>query len=451
MLKKLSTKLILIIFLVGFVSSISLAFVQQIGTIKAILLYLDSPNIQTLQTMLAGYYDVTKEWESLDVLLQERDPTQFPPHGHIAILDTNGIIVYGEGPFEVGQSWEQNETLTIVPIMLEQNKIGSIIIQPPTLDWGSPLVQSFLTSIIQASIAGIVISSLVSLILATRFTRSIMRPIKALTDATRRIATGELEQVVDVNSDDELGELATSFNQMSHDLNQSVMAQRQMTADIAHDLRTPLSVILGYTEPLRDGKLTYTSELITIIHDEATHLSYLINDLLTLATADAGKLVLDIQLIQPKSFLEDLGASYEILASQQSVRVNIQVDSNLPFILVDPVCMTRVFNNLVMNALQHTGAGGEILLSAKMVDLGNRVVLEVSDTGRGIPENELQKIFKRFYRTDKSRTRTEQHAGTGLGLAIVQSLVKAHNGEIEVDSVVGQGTTFLIYLPAATD
>ncbi len=234
---------------------------------------------------------------------------------------------------------------------------------------------------------GIVLAALAAtvgaLLLGAFLARTLARPIGELTAATQRIARGELGLQVPVRTHDELGKLASSFNSMSADLEKASRLRRQMTADIAHDLRTPLSVILGYTEALSDGKLQATPAIAATLHQEALHLNHLIDDLRTLSLADAGELPLYRDWIAPEALLERAVAAYGMQAEQQGITLRTEIAAGLPSVNVDAQRMAQVLGNLVSNALRHTPAGGEVTLSASQED--GVVLLSVHDTGDGIP------------------------------------------------------------------
>jgi two-component system sensor histidine kinase BaeS len=258
------------------------------------------------------------------------------------------------------------------------------------------------------------------------------------------MARGELEQQVPIRSQDELGELAASFNRMSADLARANELRRQMTADIAHDLRTPLTVISGYLESLRDGVLKPSPTRFEVMYDEAQHLKRLVEDLRTLSLAEAGELTLNRQLVAPQALLERTAAAYRHLAEQQNIALQVKADPALPEIRVDPERMAQVLGNLVSNALRHTPDGGQIVLSAQ--HQAGDVQLMVQDSGEGIAPQALPRIFDRFYRGDEAR---QAHEGeSGLGLAIAKSIVQLHGGTISVESTLGEWTTFVISLRA---
>ncbi|MCA9917929.1 MAG: HAMP domain-containing histidine kinase, partial [Anaerolineales bacterium] len=263
-----------------------------------------------------------------------------------------------------------------------------------------------------------------------------------LKSATQLVAQGELGHQVPVRSPDEIGQLTASFNQMSADLAKANQLRRQMTADIAHDLRTPLSVLQGYTEALDDGKLTGNSEIYQSMHRQVKHLNRLVDDLRTLSLADAGQLSLHPMAVAPRDLLEHTVLIYAQQAEKQQVALELEIPEQLPQIKVDLDRLVQVLGNLISNALRHTPAGGHIRLTAE--NSQQQLVLRVTDSGAGIDPEDLPHVFDRFYRGDKSRS---VNGESGLGLAIARSIVEAHNGRIIVTSTVGQGTTFTITLP----
>ena len=309
------------------------------------------------------------------------------------------------------------------------------------------LEANFLSSMRRALILGALAAVLLAFTLGVFLARTISRPLRELTGATQRMAAGELGIQVPVRTNDEVGELADSFNQMSLDLAQATQARRQMTADIAHDLRTPLSVILGYTEALSDGKLSGAPETYDVMYKEAQHLSHLIDDLRLLSLADTGELPLNRRPVAPRDLLARTAAAHQPQAAKKEIDLQVAAAATLPEIDVDPDRMAQVLNNLVSNALRHTPQGGRVTLSAAQKN--GRLLLTVADTGAGIPPGDLPYIFTRFYRGDPSRSRAarQQNGESGLGLAIARSIVNVHGGTISVDSTVGEGSTFTIALP----
>jgi signal transduction histidine kinase len=273
--------------------------------------------------------------------------------------------------------------------------------------------------------------------------RTFTQPLRELTGAIQSMAEGKLKQAVPVRSHDELGKLTIAFNQMSSQLSQANDLRRQMTADIAHDLRSPLTVISGYIESLRDGVLKPTPARLDAIYDEVQHLQRLVDDLHTLSQADAGNLTQNRQSVAPQALLERIAAWYGHLAEAKNISMEVKTNENLPNFLADPDRMAQVLENLVGNALRYTPDGGKIVLSANSET--DRVVLKVEDNGKGIEPEALPHIFERFYRADESRQGNE----SGLGLAIAKAIVELNGGSITATSEgIGKGSSFVVSMPA---
>jgi len=303
-------------------------------------------------------------------------------------------------------------------------------------------------------------ATLLALVLGFGLARSITRPVRELTGATIAMSQGNLAQQIPIRSRDELGKLASSFNQMSTQLAQAENLRRQMTADIAHELRTPLSLILGHAEALSDGVLPPSPETFNIIHEEAQRLAHQVEDLRTLSVFDAGEPELQREPTDPAAFLDSLATAYQPRALAHQITLTVDADPDGPWVDIDADRMLQVLRNLLDNALRYAPQGGHILLAAHTAsahsagpgtDAGPpQVHLTVQDDGPGIAPDDLAHVFERFYRADKSRHHGESGAagGSGLGLAIARSIVEAHGGRIWAESTLGHGTAFHIALGA---
>ncbi|MCA9928324.1 MAG: HAMP domain-containing histidine kinase, partial [Anaerolineales bacterium] len=357
-------------------------------------------------------------------------------------------VVYSEDPtITAGDTVSGNRLDSAIPIEVNDRVVALVLFgetntQPETIT-DSPEIQ-FLDGVNRTVRFGVLGAVMLALLLGTLLARTISRPVQEMTAATERVAQGDLGHQVPVRTKDEIGKLAASFNKMSADLAQSTRLRRQMTADIAHDLRTPLSIILGYTEALSDGKMAADADILHVMHDKAKQLQRLVEDLRTLALADAGELSLIRRLVEPQMMLEHTALAHMVQAEAQNVSLHVEVDPDTPTIYVDRERMGQVLGNLVSNALRYTPNGGRITLGASSD--GAQVTLRVADTGAGIAAEDLPHIFDRFYRVDKSRHNPSNESG--LGLAIAKSIVQVHGGEITaVSDGPGYGTTFFIYLP----
>jgi signal transduction histidine kinase len=269
-----------------------------------------------------------------------------------------------------------------------------------------------------------------------------LRTIEELTRAASLLSSGNRHQRVSVRSPDEIGELARSFNAMADSLERVEHLRHAMVGDIAHELRTPLSNIQGYMEGLRDGVITPKPELFESLHQEANLLTRLVNDLQTLALADAGQLNLHRVSTSLAALVKHVLITIRDRPSPQPTLIVKSLD-HLPRLHVDPDRIKQVIANLINNALAHTPPNGRITLDAYRD--GDWVWVSIHDTGKGISPQHLPYVFERFYRVDASRTRAT--GGTGIGLAIVRQLVHAHGGTVEVESELGVGSTFCFSLP----
>jgi signal transduction histidine kinase len=273
-------------------------------------------------------------------------------------------------------------------------------------------------------------------------------PMVEVMAAADAVAEGDLSVRVGEHAPGELGRLARSFNRMTAELEQAQQQRRNLTADVAHELRTPLHIIQGNLEGVLDGVYEATPEHIQATLEETRLLKRLVDDLQTLSLAEAGQLPLHRLRLSAVDLLQDTATSFIGPAAEASITIDVLTDVQLEDleVEVDPDRMGQVLNNLVANALRYTPAGGKIELSA--VRMADGVQLSVQDNGAGIPAEDLPYLFDRFWRGDRSRGRGSG-AGSGLGLAIARQLVQAHGGKIEVDSQEGEGTKFTIELPTA--
>lgn len=442
-MRSLTVKLVLGFAAVSLLGIVLVAIMAAQFTGNQFRQFFENQNREALMADLAEYYQQNGSWRGLDRIA--RNPAFVQKYGwRFVVADSHDKIVLrvpdaGQLP---GNFKPEVQVEKGIPIMVDGEQVGTYFNLGVRADPRVPLsaqIRRLYSSLVLASVGAVLASILLGALLA----RSLTRTLRELTAATHKVAKGDLEQQVPIRSKDELGELATSFNQMSSDLAKSRDLRRQMTADIAHELRTPLTVVLGHTEALSEGQLPPDAETFDIIYDETKRLNRLVEDLRTLSLSDAGELHLNQQQVPPKELLDRSAAARKQEALANEIQLLIDAAEDLPTVNVDADRMTQVLVNLLDNALRYTPAGGQIRLTAQFTAGG--VELEVKDTGPGIPEEELDHLFERFYRGDKSRQR--EAGGSGLGLAIAKSLVEAQGGQIKVASKPGVGATFIIELP----
>ena len=451
-MRSISSKLILAFLSIGVVSVLIIAVTAVWSTRAEFIRFLSDQTQSTIVSQLSDYHRTYGSWEEAESVFGYGNGMQpgMGPGSHrrrepFALANANGRIVIPNGPYRRGDTLPEvilEKSITVT----EDGQVIGYLVPLGTPFEGTPRELQFIQRINRLLLYGALIGAVIALVLGVVLSRTLTRPIRELTQATHAVSEGDLSQQVPVRSNDELGELAQAFNRMSSELSRSVNSRKQMTADIAHELRTPLSLILGHAEAVHDGVLPPTRENFEIIREEATRLEHLVNDLRVLSLADAGELSINLQTVEPQRLLQDVVATYQYQAQRKHIALELDIASELPTIEVDPGRMTQVLMNILDNALKHTPEGGKIVLSAQEVD--QQIELAIQDSGPGLRPEDLQRIFDRFYRTDASRQRDGAFpGGSGLGLAIAKSIVHAHGGQLSAESETGKGLKVIIALP----
>lgn len=440
----LTVKLTLAFLLVGIIGAVLVAVLVGIQTRTEFDRFRAESDRTALVAALGEFYAAEQSWGGVGELFT-RSPELTGISRGVAIADADRVIQLPNRRYQPGEIVDPAQIAASTPITAGQRIVGYLLFdqrEPFSADRPPPDVE-FLQRVTWAAAASAGVAAILALLLGILLARTLTRPIRELTRATQALASGTLSQRVEVRSRDEIGELGRSFNQMSSDLANASQLRKQMTADLAHDLRTPLSILRGYTEGLQDARLRGSPQLYAIMHGEVEHLQRLVEDLRVLSLADAGELPLNRRLVDPTALLERAALAYMVAAEEQGVALRIEAPESLPSVQIDTDRMAQVLNNLISNALRYTHAG-EIALGAAAED--GHVTLTVRDTGSGIALEDLPFVFERFYRADKARQRDDS-TSSGLGLAITRAIVEAHGGTIRVASELGKGTTFTITLP----
>ena len=409
-----------------------------------------------LADRLACYYDQQSSWEGVDALIAgyaseagwgswDQD---WPVDYLVATAD--GTIVAASDGERLGQTLRPSELALATPIVVNEQQVGLLLLSllgrlgddpPPVVGL---VLQGFLR-------AGLIIGGF-TLIVGLLLSRRMSRPLSNLTAATRAVAAGDLSVRVPTRYPGEVRELAIAFNQMAEDLARADALRRNLTADVAHELRTPLSVIRGKLEGVLDGVYPATPEHLEPVLEETELLTHLVEDLCLLALAEAGQLSLEKRPMDVGDLLRDAQVNFSPQASDRGVTLALDLPSELPQVVADWRRVTQVLGNLLTNALRHTPEGGCVTLSAAATPPrsggagGGMVEVTVADTGMGISPEDLPYIFERFWRGEKSRSRVGGEIG--LGLAIAKQLVELHGGTIGVESAPGGGSKFRVTLPA---
>jgi heavy metal sensor kinase len=319
--------------------------------------------------------------------------------------------------------------------------INAIVIGRSTEEVTEAL-ENFRIILIIAALATLALAGVGGFFLASR----VLKPVERIRQTAQEIGENDLSRRVEVGSEDELGRLASTLNQMIERLEAAFSRQRQFTADASHELRTPLAIVQAESTLALRKKRTQNDyrKSLELISQEAGHMSTVVGKLLYLARIDAGKDQVNFDRINLKELLTRLTSDIEILAREKNIEFKFIPLEDL-IVEGDRVKLEQLFLNLLENAIRYTPGGGSI--SASMVKEGKTAVIAIKDTGIGISKEHIPHLFERFYRVDKARSRAE--GGAGLGLAICKHIVQVHNGEIEVESQVDKGSTFTVSLPLA--
>jgi signal transduction histidine kinase len=441
---------------------------------------------QQLAPELANYYAQTNSWQGVDAVLQAefsghtgnmmgqgRGPgaggqnaggsTQTPGFGlgmgavgqRLILVNDQGVVVSDTQNELTGTQISPTTLAKGTAITVDNRLVGTIIVTPNNGAASGTLAGDFLNSVNQAIVSSAVIAGIIALALGTVLFIQITAPLRQLKKAAAAIAGGDLSQRVQIRSHDEFGEVGQTFNHMAESLSHAEVQRQHLAADVAHELRTPLAAILGTLEGMQDGVLPLDTEQVAALHAETTLLNRMVSDLRLLSLAEAGELQLERQEVNPGGVIQQVVERAKSQANQKNIQLEADIQLDLPDVWIDPDRITQVLNNLITNALRYTPEGGTITVQASCPSDHRSLHIAVLDTGTGIDPAHLPYVFDRFYRADKSRTRSS--GGSGLGLAIVKQLVEAHGGTIQVESPVfqdihqqGYGTKFSFTLPAVT-
>lgn len=415
--------------------------------------YLETrPWVMTLAPLLADHYAARGNWSEVEPLLDSFSGGMMMGMGRRRgmgaqmqmgsgvqplLADAQGNILADPSGRYVGQRLSSTTLKGAQPIEVEGKVVGYLLTS------NGPREQEFIESLNQSIFWAGGLASLVAILLGVLLTRAVVRPLRIVRDAAKRIGAGDFAHRVPLSGGDEVGELARQFNEMAAALQRDEELRRTMMADIAHELRTPVSIIRGQVEALQDGVFELSLDNVAPIYDQSLLLGRLIDDLRDLALAEAGRLPLERNELALGRLLSRVVDAFQAQARAKQIELSADLPRDELFVYGDAQRLEQVVSNLLSNALRYTPKDGKVRVRA-WAEAG-RACFAVQDTGVGLASEELAHLFERFYRADRARTRAE--GGTGLGLVIVRQLVEAHDGQIAVQSSPGQGTTFTVCLP----
>lgn len=410
----------------------------------------ENRSLQLVEALKNGYQQ-TGDWSFLPALYHSTPVSAL----EFAVYDPGGRLIFNSREYQRPRRGMGPNTNVLVRgdtqvynLEVGDTKIGSVAITPLGLD-GLLSTQDRLlrTTLFRSLLRAAIVAAGVALLLALFLSGQIVNPLRKITAAATHLAAGNLKTKVPVEADDELAELAQTLNTMSTQLLKLEELRRQLTQDIAHELKTPLASARALVEGMSDGVIPSDHANLLSLLDEIDRLSQLVGDLGELSRAQAGRNQLRKVPGSPAAVVaavakrlrpafDEKGITLEIVASKGDVKAQA---------LIDERALERIFENLLSNALRHTAKGGLVRISVKQEPAAANIAFTVSDNGVGIPAQHLPYIFERFYRADPSRSRAT--GGTGIGLTIVRELTEALGGNVTVQSQPGKGTSFTVVLP----
>jgi two-component system sensor histidine kinase BaeS len=365
-----------------------------------------------------------------------------PRDERLLLLDANGALIFDSNPDAGSPDSLLARRDEGVNIVIDNQTVGTVV-AASGIGILNSVQESYINDVNQYTLIGGLAAILIAVVLGAYQAFKIIKPVKALSQASHKLASGDYSQRIPSTSDDELGEMSNAFNQMAEELERQETLRQRALADVAHELRTPLSVLQIDLESIEDGILEPSKETIHQLQLEVSTLNKLVDDLRTLSLADAGELVMDFQQLEINSLIRVNVKRIANSAKEKGIQVSVDLEEDELFVMGDEQRLSQVLLNLLTNAIHFTPQNGSIHVSSKRE--GNAIRVLIHDTGEGISAQDLPLIFERLYRSDHARTR--ESGGSGLGLSIARSLVEAHHGKIWADSEPGKGSTFIFELP----
>ncbi len=433
----------IVLAIVAFVvyQSVDASFRQYVGARNSVLF---DP---TLIADLQAYYTANGTWAGVEDLLpvMGRGLGERRGRGGMQsfVAAPDGLIVAATDASWLGSSVDGIGPVETVPLTVSGTAVGLLGQQAPGAQALGRAEQAFTEQVSRALLVIALVASLVALALGLLLAYWLARPIQRLAERIRHLTSAQLGEPVPVEGPSEVRQLATSFNNMSQRLGDGERLRRQMTSDIAHELRTPVSVLRGHLEAMMDGVYPLDAERLAVAYDQTIHLARLVEDLRLLTQAETGRLPLQLSAVAPAALVAEAVARFTPLAQDAGIVLDSQAEPGLPAVQVDAGRMQQVFDNLLTNALRHTQPEGTIRVSAAHAQGSTGVRFAVSNTG-DLPPEHIEHLFDRFWRGDDARQ--SDAGGSGLGLAITRRLVLLHHGTIAVHSA-NNTTTFTIELP----
>jgi two-component system, OmpR family, sensor histidine kinase BaeS len=431
----------------------TVAIVSRITTEQEVQSFLGhggQAGLESLTNSLEAYYVENGSWTNVETILaagQGRGQGQRfggAAFGRAyALTDVSGTILFSSTNAEQGTSLAEETLVRAIPLEVSGKTVGYLYPKEGLLDLPDDFEELLIERVNQASLLAGLISGGIAILIALVLAALILRPVRALTKAAQKMAEGDLAQRVQVHGADELAILGKTFNQMSRSLQEAEMRRMALTADIAHELRNPLAIQRAHLEALQDGVYPLTQENLALLTEQNQQLTRLVEDLRTLALADAGELALNKRSFDLVTMCQETMLRFDIQAKVKDILLSADCGMKTIMVDADKERLQQIHDNLMRNALRYTPEGGFIKLTLEKQ--GHHATFSIYNNGPQLSPEALDHLFERFYRGEKARDRAS--GGTGLGLAIARKLAVAHGGTLMGENHPAGGVIFKLSLP----
>ena len=375
-----------------------------------------------------AYYLGHGGWDGVEAIVADsQTQPSFLGRGwdDILLLDERGQVLIDRGrtdTAQIGQPYSLTEGDIQFPLRVNDKQIGTLVLQGSVLNWPRSLIRDLIFPVGVISF----FTGLLTLLIGYLLVRRVVTPLADVIAAAHSVASGDLSTRVEVRGPGDLRSLSDSFNRMADALERNDRERRDLLADVAHELRTPLTVIRGKLEGIVDGVYPADESHVAPVLEETYVLERLVEDLRLLTLAETRQLQFDREAVDLNDLVGRAADLFSAEAAEKSVNIGVGAEPGLPTVTADPQRVAQVIGNLLSNALRYVPEGGRITITTRRISEG--VELAISDNGPGVPEADLPKLFDRFWRSEKSRSRMA--GGAGLGLAIARQLIEAQDGTI---------------------
>lgn len=406
--------------------------------------------LENLSDALENYYASSDSWDGVVVSggagvgrgRGSRAGSNASLGEHI-LIDADGIILYSPKLDEIGTELTEAALLNAIKLEVNSQTVGYLLPEGGVPELPENFDALLIERVNRATLLAALISGGLAVLLALLMAALILKPIRGLIGAVEKMADGDLSQRVELHGSGELTTLGSAFNKMSQSLQELEQNRQAMTADIAHELRNPLAIQRAHLEALQDGVYPLDQENLAVILEQNHQLTHLVEDLRTLALADAGELALNKRPVELKAVCDETIARFQPQAKLKNISLQAEYVPETLYAIADKERLQQIFDNLMQNALRYTPSEGLIRLG--LYRRGNDAIIEVHNNGPQISEEALGHLFERFYRGDRARDRAS--GGTGLGLAIARKLAEAHGGMLSAENHPSGGVVFKLNLP----